>query len=418
MLFSLSFQDIRIGDVQELLANGGYPESEQVEYKEYVPGRDGPDQWHADPNRGISEYARDKLLAEIVAFANTHGGHFIVGIQESADRPKRAVAIRAVNACADLADRLRQAAFANIEPRLAALQVKSVPTDEQGNGVLVVRVPQSRGAPHRLMSTRSDTARHCYIRRGDSTEALTMREIQDLTLNIVRGHEAVLRGFDRLRADFDKHLSKAYLRSDTHATIGIRASAVPIQALSLNRHDIEFVRDRIKRDFLITYRPGYNSQALLSVYGYNTRPTLRGLSIYNEFPDAYYEHVVLLDGSHNLIWMHQAQHNAEADNVAYLSWILGASASLLHALSRTSEVAEHPAAEFGVEIEIRGFKRGADVVFDNHGRGRLPETSFILPQYSFIPEAGESEVLNQVYVDVLNTLGLESRLAIVAVTAP
>ena len=217
MLFSLPFEEIKLSDVQELLAGGGYPESDQVEYKQYLPGRDGPDNWHKDQSKGIGDYARDKILSEIVAFANSHGGHLIIGIQESDDKPKRAIGITPAPACADLADRLRQAAFANIEPRLAFLQVKSVPTDEQGNGVLVVRVAQSRASPHRLSSTRPDTARQCYVRRGDSTETLTMREIQDLTLNSARGLDAVALRQGELRTGFQNQLGACRTTSASSA---------------------------------------------------------------------------------------------------------------------------------------------------------------------------------------------------------
>lgn len=51
---------------------------------------------------------------------------------------------------------------------------------------MVIRVPQSRLAPHRLQQTRE-----CYIRRADRTEKMTMREIQDLTLQRERGMAAL-----------------------------------------------------------------------------------------------------------------------------------------------------------------------------------------------------------------------------------
>ncbi len=417
MLFSLPFEDIKITDVQELLAGGGYPESDQVEYKQYVPGRDGPDNWHKDPSKGIGDYARDKILSEVVAFANSHGGHLIIGVQESDDKPKRAIGITPAPACADLADRLRQAAFANIEPRLAFLQVKSVPTDEQGNGVLVVRVSQSRASPHRLLSTRSDTARHCYVRRGDSTETLTMREIHDLTLNTARGLDAVAHRQGTLRTSFQNHLAEAHLKADTHATIGIRATAVPLQQLLLQRSQLATLRDRTSREFAVTHSAGRVTQAFIPKYGWSPRPILRGLVLYNRDPTAYYEHAFYTDGSQNLVFINQEAHESEGDNVVFMDWLLGVCASLLHAVTAMSEIVESPAAEFAIEVEICGHKSGAKVVFGNRGRATLPDPTFVLPQYSFIPEEGPVALIDQIYGDVLNTLGYERTHPIVAVSS-
>lgn len=66
-----------------------------------------------------------------------------------------------------------------------------------GQGIIVFRVGESRNAPHRLQSNLE-----CYTRRGDSTQRLTMREIQSLTINVGRGLERVdqrLRESYRLR---------------------------------------------------------------------------------------------------------------------------------------------------------------------------------------------------------------------------
>jgi predicted HTH transcriptional regulator len=59
----------------------GWPESGQVEFKKDIPERnDKQDPWHDD--KDFAPYGRDKLFKEIVAFANTMGGHLVLGIDE------------------------------------------------------------------------------------------------------------------------------------------------------------------------------------------------------------------------------------------------------------------------------------------------------------------------------------------------
>ena len=113
-------------------------------------------------------------------------GTLILGIEETEDEPPRAATVRAVPRVHDLAMRLEEAAHACIEPRLPALQVRGVVTDDAGGGVLIFRVSPSPVGPHRVNSDG-----HAYIRRGARTVKMTMREIQDLTLDLARGAERI-----------------------------------------------------------------------------------------------------------------------------------------------------------------------------------------------------------------------------------
>src|SRR5690349_4596143 len=58
-----------------------------------IPGRGSEaDPWYSGA-AGVRDGARNQLMAEVIAFANGHGGHLILGIEESGDHPKRAVGI-------------------------------------------------------------------------------------------------------------------------------------------------------------------------------------------------------------------------------------------------------------------------------------------------------------------------------------
>jgi hypothetical protein len=128
MFFSKPLREIKERDLQEL-CDAAYPETDQVEYKEFLPGKRGPDGWHSGADT-FGDYARDQLFAEVIAFANTRGGHLILGIEESADNQKRAVALRPIRDCHELAERLSRAAYSCIEPALNDLQIVGVPVGQ------------------------------------------------------------------------------------------------------------------------------------------------------------------------------------------------------------------------------------------------------------------------------------------------
>jgi len=164
-------------------------------------------------------YAKDELFKEIVALANTAGGHFFIGISESKDNPPIADAIYPVPDCADLAERLKRSAFGLIEPPIPGLNAVGVQTDPEGGGVIVFRVPQSRAAPHRS----SDL--HCYVRRGSESVPMSMREIQDLTIHLGRRIDEVRSRFERAHRDF-----AVWFERLSSCSIGLRITAVPVGA--------------------------------------------------------------------------------------------------------------------------------------------------------------------------------------------
>jgi len=177
-LFTKPIEEITDVDVSGLL---GWPESLTVEFKEALSGKDGrPDSWTRDSN-DVEPYARNKLFKEVVAFANTSGGHLILGVAETKAAPPMANLTTPVPRCVDLAERLARAAQA-IDPPIPLLLVQGVPTDG-GAGVVVFRVPVSRAAPHRALD------KECYARRGTSSVPISMREIQDMTLAAGRREE-------------------------------------------------------------------------------------------------------------------------------------------------------------------------------------------------------------------------------------
>ncbi len=203
-------------DIQSLI-DSQVPEGEKIEYK-----RELPESGHSDwiGKEKIRDKAKDKILKESVAFANAHGGALLLGIDESKTKPPVAAKISPIPRCKALAERLKMVFRDRVEPQLIRPEIFAVPTDGD-SGVVVIRVGGlSRLAPHRVTDTRI-----CPIRRQDRCEELSMREIQDMTLNVSRGLERLDKRLTDRRGRFEQEFS--YLENPSKA-FGVRVTAVPL----------------------------------------------------------------------------------------------------------------------------------------------------------------------------------------------
>ena len=397
MLHRKQFENLAQRDFEEL-CQIGYPESDQLELKEFVPGRNGPDRWHEGRGQ-IGEYGRDSLLTELVGMANTRGGDLVVGIRESDDNPKRALAIVPVPQCADLADRFRQQIYACVEPRLTDIQVRGIPVADDGSGILVVRVRRSPNAPHRLT-----TDRECYIRRGTSTERMTMREIQDLTLTALRGYDFVRERMDRLRADFELVAKPNALNIETKR-VGIRASSIPIQRLALAPDAAARLVQASDRQFRIHRDDGSSIAAQVPVHGFNNRPVLRGHMIDHDAPGLRFRQTVFDDGSQSAYFVHALRAEQEGAGVIFAEWVLGLSLCVLKMTDSIATNVQSPTAEFAIEVELTGPNSPALLQFGAQLGTRTPETILTLPTYSFAPEQGPLQVIALINSDLRNSVG-------------
>ena len=207
---------IGIDDVEALISSE-VPEGEQIEFKRSLPAG-GQDPWMTGGDK-IGDRARNAILKEAVAFANAHGGALVLGIEESSAKPPVAARVSPIPRCAELADRLKLVFRNCVEPQLPALEIFAVPTEDDA-GVVVIRMGRSRLAPHRVWRTRV-----CPIRRSDRCEEMTMREIQDMTLNLSRGLERLERRLAERKERFGQEFRR--LRTPEDAW-GIRMTAIPV----------------------------------------------------------------------------------------------------------------------------------------------------------------------------------------------
>jgi hypothetical protein len=131
-LSQASFDDVSERDLLDQI-QAGVPEGVLLDYKSDIYGRADAD---------VREFLKD-----VSSFANTAGGHLIIGIEESGGVP---TAIAALTGDPDQElQRLENLARDGIEPRLVGLRMKAVPITN-GGFVIVLRIPKSWNPPHRV----------------------------------------------------------------------------------------------------------------------------------------------------------------------------------------------------------------------------------------------------------------------------
>lgn len=324
---------------EDIAAVVGWPESLTVEFKEALPAREGrTDAWVSGGN--IEQYARDKLFKEVVAFANTSGGHLVLGVAETKDAPPTAAALRPIPRCVELADRLGRAAQA-IDPPIPLLLVRGIPT--QGDaGVVVFRVPASRAAPHRSPD------KDCYVRRDTESTPMSMREIQEMTLAAGRHGEIVNTRFAQAATQFANWFA-APLEGQPQAS-GFRITAVPVGA----RFDLGRLYGRddlgnLQQNFSISV-DGYGTQAHAVRLPERIRPIVRGV---RRTYDDTGEPVYLDLHSDGMVDLGFRVSPRSGQQMIALGWVIAYTINVLRAANNLRTRAGIPDCEYGIEVEVR-----------------------------------------------------------------
>ena len=209
-------EDITPDDVQALV-DASAQENETLEFKQELPASKRKSNVQAGSNGDIGDRAKRALLKESVAFANAYGGTLLLGISE---QPRHvASTISPVPHCKDLADRLHLVFRDCIDPQLPHVEIFGVETEGDA-GVVIVRVPKSRLAPHR------DTKTHqCWVRRSNRSEPMSMREVQDTALNVSRGLQWLDDELSRRSRLFRRQFRRLRTPKDAY---GLRFTAIPV----------------------------------------------------------------------------------------------------------------------------------------------------------------------------------------------
>lgn len=398
-------------DIDRMIQDA-WPEDEELEFKQEIPGRGGrPDRWYRDQS-GIDEYGRNQVLAEVVALANTYGGDVVIGIVESHDKPARAVDLKFVPQPAELAHRLELAARDCIEPSIPLLQARGIVLTEDDSGVVVIRVPRSRHAPHRLRPTLQS-----YRRVRDRTEQMSMREIQDLTFSVARGLEGVDRKLREIQQRFYAECDVSHVPADT-LRLGLNVRAVPASAdLYIERvHNIEAIAPAA-RTFTITFN-GENHHQVQPLHRIGTyRPILRGTRAVDarQTFDCWLE--LLCDGSLSSTYRldnpdREPEFGQRREHVVYPSWLLSLVLNSADTADRFRTFAGAGAVEYALEVEIVSrpkdvptFGLGSQFYFDE--AGRFPAGFTALPRYGLWGPDTRVPFLDLFWRDYWNAAGTD-----------
>ncbi len=397
---------ISISDIESLI-DSQVPESEQIEFKESLPAKKGTDPWMEGKDT-IGDRAKNEILEEVVAFANAYGGVCLLGIKESRTKPPVAAKISPIPLCAELAERLKLVFRDCVEPQLPQIEIIPIKTDGE-NGVIICRVGQSRLAPHRVKRTLV-----CPIRRSDRCQKMSMREIQDLTLNISRGlerlKERLLERSERFQQEFERII-------EPEKSFGIRATALPVG--DEIRFDRVFRHGQIIKNLCAPWQQALQGKDGAQRYNnhhtepIHWRPILRGAraELYSEEipPHKLYEHIYREIHCDGLIELGHLSGTYEYQEKQELSLLpadpLVLFANLISQAHRLRNQAGVPVAEYAVEVEIHVKGVPAIVPWNRYRSGKLAPSTITFPRYSLGDSNEGNDLLNLFYRDFLNSLG-------------
>ncbi|MCG7392958.1 ATP-binding protein [Microvirga sp. ACRRW] len=129
--------DIDLSDLHDLI---GIAEGRQMEFKRDHYGR--------------TDEARREFAADVSALANSVGGDLLIGIEESKGVASSIPGVEASDPDA-LVRGIEQALSASFEPPIIGIRIRWIAVGD-GKGVILIRVPRSRGAPHRVTAARDN----------------------------------------------------------------------------------------------------------------------------------------------------------------------------------------------------------------------------------------------------------------------
>ena len=204
-----TLETVTTSDLDDLI-HAAARETGELEFKgalPFVPTKGQPavaDRWIEKGDR-VGDYARDQVLAEMVAFANADGGTLVLGLHETKDEPRRA---EALPKCEELAKRFLDATEDVIEPRLPSISVRGLVTSGDGSGYVLMRVGKSSVGPHRLVTTRE-----FYVSRGERAAKMSVGEITARTLELARTGDRI----EALFAERNEVARRTYTRLNKDA---------------------------------------------------------------------------------------------------------------------------------------------------------------------------------------------------------
>lgn len=237
------------------------PEGLYLDYKSAIP----------EP---FDKNARREFLKDVTAFANSAGGHLIIGCEEPEEGVAVSKQIVGLSGGAELAKSLEQLTITSVDPRISGTRFVAVDL-ENGKHCILVHVPPSMSRPHMVVHSGH---RSFYYRNSESSVPMTTHEVR----------EAVLRSATAI-SDARLTISRRY--KDTQERFGTESPIVLLQAVPLIAPDKEW--DVLSTGFEEIIRGGerrkkYRHFCDLAT-GNRPRPTIEGISACDNRTDPTWE---------------------------------------------------------------------------------------------------------------------------------
>jgi hypothetical protein len=155
-----NFDDISEADLNDLI-RAGVTEGLTIDYKRDAYGSKDAD--------------KKEALKDITSFANSAGGHLIIGMKEAKGVPTAPTGLPNVDPDA-LINRLESLVRDGVEPRLVGVRMRAVGLSG-GGAALVIRIPRSWNPPHRVSSAGTN---RFYVRNSGGAHEASVEELRVL----------------------------------------------------------------------------------------------------------------------------------------------------------------------------------------------------------------------------------------------
>jgi hypothetical protein len=124
---------------------------------------------------GSSDADRRELLKDVSAFANAQGGHIVIGIEESQGVAAAVPGIQVADIDAEVI-RIGQIVRGGLDPHVHGVAIRSIAL-QSGSHCIVVRVPRSWRAPHRVSAQGSN---RYWVRNSSGCHEASVDELRVL----------------------------------------------------------------------------------------------------------------------------------------------------------------------------------------------------------------------------------------------
>ena len=153
------FDSIEEKDLQELV-DAQVPENLRIDFKL--------------TNYGKTDSEKREFLKDVSAFANSHGGHLVIGVDEIEGVAVNVIGVD-IDADAEIL-RMEQILRSAIDPPISGVRIRSIPL-ATGHKVLLLRIPRSWNPPHRVTA---QGINRFFIRHSAGVHEPSIEELRSL----------------------------------------------------------------------------------------------------------------------------------------------------------------------------------------------------------------------------------------------